>query len=357
MVDHDAVRREHGYHPLRVARIVQETPDARSFVLEVPGDVADLYTYRPGQFCTFRVTIDGTEHLRSYSMSSAPGEGDGSLTVTVKRVEGGLVSNWLHDHVAEGDVLDATRPAGVFGASADDRPIVGFCGGSGITPVMSVTKHALATTARSVRLLYANRDRTSVIFTDELDALAAAHPGRLEVTHHLDADTGLLDAAAVAAVVGDERDVDVVLCGPGPFMDLVEQTLLDLGVRPERISVERFVNAGQPTPLDAAAAAEVSDEADADVPAEVSIILKGKRHTVGYRAGDTLLETARRGGLQAPFSCEAGNCATCMALLHEGTATMRANYALSADEVEEGWVLTCQAVPHGAAVAVEYESF
>ncbi len=114
MVDHDAVRREHGYHPLRVARIVQETPDARSFVLEVPGDVADLYTYRPGQFCTFRVTIDGTEHLRSYSMSSAPGEGDGSLTVTVKRVEGGLVSNWLHDHVAEGDVLDATRPAGVI---------------------------------------------------------------------------------------------------------------------------------------------------------------------------------------------------------------------------------------------------
>ena len=148
MQDHTAALREHGYHELRVKDVVAETHDASSFVLDVPAHLADAFRYRPGQFCTFRVHVDGQEHLRSYSMSSAP-PSDDDLTVTVKRVAGGLVSNWFLDHVRPGSVLEATKPAGVFCPREAARPVLGFCGGSGVTPVLSVTKHVLATTGRA----------------------------------------------------------------------------------------------------------------------------------------------------------------------------------------------------------------
>jgi ferredoxin len=137
-------------------------------------------------------------------------------------------------------------------------------------------------------------------------------------------------------------------------MDLVERTLLGAGVHVDQILIERFVNDGLPAEI--ASPPEDADGGD-DVPSQVTVILKGQPTETAYQTGDTLLQTARRGGLQPPFSCEAGNCATCMALLHDGTATMRTNNALTPEEVEEGWVLTCQALPHGAKVTVEYENF
>jgi len=172
------------------------------------------------------------------------------------------------------------------------------------------------------------------------------------VRHHFDSDSGYLDRAAIAESVARTLDADFYICGPTPFMDLVESTLLDAGVDAEHISIERFV-AGGPAP-----AAPPADEASADakIPETVTLILRRKSHTVAYQPGDTLLETARRNGLQAPFSCESGNCATCMAFLREGGATMRVNNALTSAEVAEGWILTCQALPLGASVTVEYES-
>lgn len=359
--DHDQVRRAHGYHLLTVKEVVQETHDTRSFVLDVPADLADTFGYAAGQFCTFRVRIAGEPHLRSYSMSSAP-ETDRDLTVTVKRVPGGLVSNWFNDRVTEGDVLELTRPAGVFCVRDGQRPVVAFCGGSGITPVMSIAKSALTTTVRPVRLLYANRDRASVIFDDELRSWGDRHAGRLDVRLHLDTDGGFLDASTVAefaASAAPDLDGDFYICGPGPFMDLVEATLLGAGVDGGRISIERFDGPGEaaaPVPAAARVPAEAVG-AEADVPESVTLILAGKKVSVGYQPGDTVLQTARRGGLQAPFSCEAGDCATCMAIVREGSATMRVNNALTPDEVEEGWVLTCQALPRGRSVTVEYEAF
>lgn len=354
VVDHDAVRREHGYHPLRVKRIVDETPDTRSFVLQVPDGDRDLFSYQAGQFCTFRVRIGDEELLRSYSMSSAP-ETDDDLTVTVKRVDGGQVSNWFNDNVDQGDVLEATKPAGVFCLRHSDRPVIGFTGGSGVTPVMAITKTALTTSTRPVRLLCANRDAGSVIFRDDLEQLRTEHGDRLKVRHHLDVDGGFLEAEAITTFVADDLDADFYICGPGPFMDLVEHTLLELGVDTDQIFIERFEIAPElaadPPPTDDAA------PTDTVTPAEVTIILKGKKNTVAYHPGDTLLQTARRGGLQAPSSCEAGDCATCMALLHEGSVTMRTNNALTPEEVEEGWVLTCQSLPEGPMLTVEYESF
>ena len=348
--DHSPVLREHGYHTLRIKRIVPETRDACSFVLDVPEQMRELFRYKPGQFCTFRVHVEGDEQLRSYSMSSAP-ETDGDLAVTVKRVEGGLVSNWFLDSLSEGDELEVTKPAGVFCPQPNERNVLAFCGGSGVTPVLSLTKSALNSTGRRVRLVYANRHRDSVIFAGALDEIQRAYADRLEVHHHLDADSGFLVADAIAQFAGSP-DSDFYICGPGPFMDLVESTLLRIGVQPADIFIERFLVADHPAPP---VPAESGDE-QAIVPETVTVIMKGKKTAVAYQRGETLLETARRGALRPPFSCEAGDCATCMAILREGSATMRVNNALTPEEVEEGWVLTCQALPVGATVTVEYEA-
>ncbi|MDA8044768.1 MAG: FAD-binding oxidoreductase, partial [Actinomycetota bacterium] len=232
-------RRAHGFHRLRVKEVVTETGDAASLVLDVPADLRVVFSYRAGQFCTFRVRIDGQEHLRSYSMSSAP-ETDADLRLTVKRVPGGLVSNWLLDHLSAGAEIETTRPAGVFCLGSEARPVLAFCGGSGVTPVMSLAKSALATTGRPVHLVYANRDRRSIIFEDALGALTRAYPERLRVHHHIDADSGFLDGPAVAGLVEGRLDAEFYICGPGPFMDLVETTLVDLGVAGRRIHIERF---------------------------------------------------------------------------------------------------------------------
>jgi ferredoxin-NADP reductase len=339
------VSRDHGFHDLRVKAVVEETADTKSFVLDVPPDLGEAFRYRAGQFCTFRGPDD---LLRCYSMSSAP-ETDADLTVTVKRVPGGRVSNWFNDHVTAGDVLAVTRPAGVFAPASDERPVVAYCGGSGVTPVLSIAKSVLAAGRRPVHVLYANRDAGSVIFDAALRGLAAEHGDRLRLRHHLDADRGYLEPQDVLDHLAG-LDADVCICGPTPFMDLVEGTLLEAGVPADRIAIERFGAVAPAIPVD-------PPPSGGDVPAELTLILKGKRHTVTYQPGDTVLETARRGALPAPYSCEAGDCATCMALVHEGSATMRRNNALTPEEVEEGWVLTCQAVPDGGPFAVEYESF
>jgi ferredoxin-NADP reductase len=353
MADHDPVLRQHGYHPLRVKAVVPETHDASSFVLDVPDDLRETFHYAPGQFCTFRVRVDAEEQFRSYSMSSCPGIDD-DLTVTVKRVAGGIVSNWFLDHVSAGDELEVAKPAGVFCPETGERPVLALCGGSGITPVMSIAKHVLAETARPVWLLYANRDRDSVIFAEALARLGDRYPGRLDVHHHLDDAGGFLKAAEVEDFVAGHLDADAYICGPGSFMDLAESTLLALGLPAERVHIERFLVEQQEK--DAQGIASGSPGAADDAPAEVTVILGGKTVVVAYQQGDTILETARRGGLRPPFSCEAGNCATCMAFLKEGTASMRANNALTEEEVDEGWILTCQGLPKGATVTVEYES-
>jgi ferredoxin-NADP reductase len=339
--------RDLGFHPLRVARIVRETADATSFVLDVPAELRPAFAYHAGQFCNFRVVLDGQEHQRCYSMSSSP-EVDAELTVTVKRVPGGAVSNWMHDTLGPDDVIDAGVPTGLFRLGPGDGDVVAFGAGSGITPIFSIIKTALATTSRRVRLLYANRDRDSVIFAAGLDALAAEHPDRLTVHHHHDVDHGFVGPAAVQPLLDGAADPEYFVCGPGPFMDIVEQTLLDAGVDASRIRIERF------TPADLLTAPELV-EVEAAPGTQVTVKRNGRVATGEHRPGTTLLQMARELGMSPPYSCEAGNCATCMAMLVEGEATMRANNALTPEEVTEGWVLTCQAVPISPEVSVVYE--
>lgn len=329
-----------------VTRIVQETPDARTFTLAPHGGPL---AYEAGQYCIFKVVIDGRPVPRAYSMSSAPGADD-EVTTTVKRVPGGTVSNWLHDHVREGDELELTEPRGKFILRPADTPLLGFCGGSGITPVLSLAKSALSTSGRRVRLLCADRDRSQAIFHDTLGELAARHPGRLEVVRHLDDVRGFLTAPDIKEFVGADAGADAYVCGPEPFMELVESALTGGG----RVFSERFGGGEAPVPRPAPAAPPAHPTQEQGT---VTILMNGRRETIGRRSGETLLQSARRAGFAPPFSCEAGNCATCMALVREGTATMRANDALMDDEVAEGWVLTCQAVPDEEApsLVVEYE--
>lgn len=320
-----------------VTRIIQETADARTFVIAPHGGP---FTYRAGQFCTFKVRVNGQELLRSYSMSSAP-ETDGELAVTVKRVADGQVSNWLHDNISVGDEVELTRPAGVFVLQDTDAPLLAFSGGSGVTPVISLAKSALATTGRAVRVLTADRDRDAIIFHAEWAELVGKYPGRLSVVHHLDSESGFVDAATVRDFVGGDGAADIYLCGPEAFMDIVEEALPG----PGKVFSERF----------GGAARKPEDEPGGEVRGTVTILLGRKKATVPRHENETLLESARRAGLTPPFSCEAGNCATCMALVKDGAAKMRVNDALTDDEVAEGYVLTCQGVPTSESITVQYE--
>ncbi|MBV8979373.1 MAG: ferredoxin--NADP reductase [Acidimicrobiia bacterium] len=344
-----AAGRDHVFHPLRIVRVVDETPEARSFVLEVPPEMADAFAYRAGQFVTHRVHIDDRPHLRCYSMSSSPDVGD-EFQVTVKRVAGGVVSNWMIDNLRAGDAVETTCPAGVFCLPSGHGDVVAFAGGSGITPVFSIVKTALATTSRRVRLLYANRDGDSVIFATELERLAQRHPGRLTVAHHLDVEHGFVDEAAVRHFTGGSAEAsESFICGPPPFMDIVERSLLDLGTDERRIHIERF------HPAEARPAKAPPSGPETEMPARVTIELGGRIDTVDHRPGTTILQTARQMGMAAPSSCESGSCATCMAKLVEGTVSMFVNDALTDDELDEGWVLTCQSVPTSPSVHVVYE--
>ncbi len=224
-------------HLLPVAQVVAETPDARSIVFD-----ADL-DYRPGQFLTLRVPSERTGSVaRCYSLSSSPHVGD-RPQVTVKRTADGYASNWICDNVEAGQEIEVLAPSGVFGPKHYDDDLLLFAGGSGITPVMSVLKSALEQGERNVALVYANRDRHSVIFAEHLDALRARHGDRLTVTHWLETERGLPSAGALVELARPHAAAhDCFTCGPQPFMAAVTEALTLLEVPRERRHMERFVS-------------------------------------------------------------------------------------------------------------------
>jgi 3-ketosteroid 9alpha-monooxygenase subunit B len=335
-----------GFVPLQVKRVIHETRDAISIVLAVPAAQAAQFDYRAGQFLTVLVCVDGRQHQRCYSMSSSPAAAD-DLRITVKRDGDGVVSNWINDTAAPGQTLYATPPRGRFVLEDTDRELIAFAGGSGITPVFSLLRSALIAATRPVRLFYANRNRESVIFDAALTALQERYPQRLTVHHHLDDVRGIVTPAEIESFLTDATHADVYICGPGPFMDAVNNTVRLRGLPAERVHLEHF-NASSISH----AAAEVSDDV---LTQEVTFELDRRTTTVAYSAGDTLLQTARMAGLRAPSSCEVGSCGTCMARLTDGSARMLNNDALEDDELKDGWVLTCQALPTARTVRVVYE--
>jgi len=353
------------FHALRVAEIVPETADANSIRFEIPPELRDAFAFKAGQHLTLRAMINGEEVRRNYSLCTAPAAAD--WMVTVKRIGGGLFSNWVGDQLKAGDTVEVMVPHGSFSTdfdAANRRHVVGIAGGSGITPVMSLIKTLLREEPQSrFTLLYGNRDSSSVIFLEALAGLKDKHLGRLEIYHFLDAEeqdielfNGMLDRVrledAIPALVPDAADVDGwFICGPGPMMDAAEGALLDRNVPKERIHIERFT-ADRPPEAVTREMAQLQTQAEG---VNVSVTLDGRTRKVAFTAGN-ILDSARASGLPAPFACKAGVCATCRAKVTKGKVEMAARYGLTDEEVAAGYVLTCQSVPLGDGVAVDYDA-
>lgn len=353
------------FYPLRVAEIVPETEDANSIRFEVPKELEEAFRFRAGQHLTLRAEIEGQEVRRNYSLCTAPFENE--VLVTVKRIAGGLFSNWVGDDLKAGDVIDVMTPHGSFTTTFDpgaERHYAAFAGGSGITPIMSLIRTALAEEPRSrFTLFYGNRDSTSIIFLEALAALKDRYMGRLEIFHFLAEEegeiglfNGMLDRArcdeAIEHLISDPETVDQwFVCGPGPMMDSAEAALRERGVDKDRIRIERFT-ADRPS---AALAAQMQALQQQAAGLTVSVTLDGRTRKVEF-SEPNILDSARAAGLPAPFACKAGVCATCRAKVTKGKVEMAARYGLTDEEIAAGYVLTCQSVPAGEGVAVDYDA-
>jgi 3-ketosteroid 9alpha-monooxygenase subunit B len=336
---------------LRITEVIEETPDARSLVFGVPPELRDRFAYRPGQFLTLRVPHPTGDLARCYSLASDPGAGE-PLKVTVKRVADGRASGWLCDQVVAGSELEVLPPSGVFTPGDAARDLLLAAAGSGVTPVMSILRAALRGTAR-VALFYANRDQASVIFRDDLEALAAQHPGRLEVIHWLESDRGLPSAADVTAWASGHGDREAFVCGPEPFMALAERALADAGLPRQSVHVERFVSLeGDPF-----AAPEVALNAGELVEGEpvVEVTLDGETRRLGWKRDTPLLDVLLAVGLEAPYSCREGTCSACTCLVLDGEVKLLRNTVLEPADLADGYTLACQAVPISDDVRVTYE--
>lgn len=353
------------FHALQVVEIVPETAEANSIRFAVPSDLREAFAFKAGQHLTLKAEIGGEELRRNYSLCTAPDDQD--WMVTVKRIAGGVFSNWVGDNLKAGDVIDVMPPHGSFTTEFDpnaSRRYVGFAGGSGITPVISLIKTALKAEAGSrFTLLYGNRDSSSIIFLDALADLKDRYMGRFELYHFLAEEegdvelfNGMLDQKmcghAIEQLVGDPQGVDAwFICGPGPMMDAAESALLERHVAKDRVHIERFT-ANRPS---AALAQEMADLQTKAVGVAVAVTLDGRTRQVAFTQSN-ILDSALAAGLRAPFACKAGVCATCRAKVIHGKVEMAVHYGLTDEEVAAGYVLTCQSVPVGDGVAVDYDA-
>ena len=346
------------FHRLVVAAVREEIPGvARTVVFDVPEALKATFDWQAGQHVTLRFRIGGDEVRRSYSISSSPNAGD-PLRITVKRVEGGLVSNHVNDSIEPGARVDVMAPFGGFVFQPEPRRrrtcyLIGA--GSGITPLYAMLRTILVAEPWSaVHLLYGNRNADSILFLGELSRLEEDHPRRLTVRHVLSRPgwgspcwrRGRIDAAAIEAWIAENppyaQDAQYFVCGPGAMNRTVVSALTSIDVPTGRIHLESY---GASTDV---------DDTVTGVPAAAEIVLGGRRTEVPVAAGQTLLAASRAAGMEPPFSCEAGVCGACRAKLVEGMVHMRSTAALTNDDLADGWVLTCQSVATSPRVGVHY---
>ncbi|MHA3019122.1 2Fe-2S iron-sulfur cluster-binding protein [Mycobacterium sp. BMJ-28] len=337
---------------LQVARVIEESADARSLVFEIPeGSTipADRLRYAPGQFLTLRVPSDRTGSVaRCYSLSSSPFTGD-QLTVTVKRTAQGYASNWLCDNAHAGMRMHVLAPSGTFVPKTLDTDFLLLAAGSGITPMLAICKSALSEGSGRVVLVYANRDENSVIFGAALRELSEKYPDRLTVIHWLETVQGLPSAVTLAGLVSPYAGHDAYICGPGPFMAAAEEALKAAGA--QRIHIEVFKSLDS-DPF----AAVVIEEDDSDTgPATAVVTLDGTTHEVTWPRRAKLLDVLLDKGLDAPFSCREGHCGACAVLKKSGDVEMEINDVLEPSDLEEGLILACQALPASDSVEVTYD--
>ena len=354
------------FHSLDVVDVRRETRDAVVVTLKPRDEDAGLFDFTQGQYLTFRRRFDEEELRRSYSICA--GKGEGFLQVGIKRVDGGAFSTWANESLAAGEVLEAMPPMGNFHTPLDPgaaRHYLGFAGGSGITPVLSIIKTVLAAEpGSSFTLVYANRQISTIMFREDLEDLKNRYLGRLSVLHVLEAEaqeidlfTGRIDAAKCAALFKtwiDLASVDTTyICGPEPMMLAIAGALKEHGLADGQIKFELFAS-GQPGRAKKRVASIAA--ATSNSTTEATITLDGATRTFRMpKEGTSLLDAALEANLDAPYACKAGVCSTCRAKVLEGEAEMAVNHALEDYEVRQGYVLTCQCFPLSDKIVVSFD--
>lgn len=358
----------HDYTPLRIAAVKRETADAISVTLDVPEDKRAGFAFKPGQHVPVRAVLEGAEQRRTYSICSGPGER--GLRIAIKQLDGGQFSTWANTRLEPGMMLDVMPPQGRFVLPEGDgkpRDILAIAAGAGITPIIAIVRHALATEPNlRVTLVYGNRTAESALFGGELDDLKDRYLDRFTLLNVLsrsdNADTpilaGRVDAAKIRTLL--ERLVPVsglahaFLCGPSAMIKEARDTLASLGVPPRQIHHELF-SAGPAVQRQPSPGVHPPHTSTPGAVTEVLAIIDGTRHRFEARADEAVLDAALRAGIRAPYSCKGGMCCTCRAKIVEGSATMRVNYSLEPWETDQGFVLTCQAVATGDRLLIDYD--
>jgi ring-1,2-phenylacetyl-CoA epoxidase subunit PaaE len=348
------------FHSLRIAEVRRETPECISLAFEVPPPLADAFRYVPGQHLSLRTVLGGEELRRSYSICS--GLDDGELRVAIKKVGGGRFSAWANDALQPGQMIDVMTPDGRFTVPVDpahQKHYLAFAAGSGITPILSLAKTLLAREPRSrFTLVYGNRRAAGTMFIEELSALKDRYLTRFVLLPVFSREeqevalfNGRIDAEKVrqilaALVPADDID-EAFVCGPASMLDEVEQELVNSGVPPEHVHVERFGTPG--------AASEVMAAEDA-ADAHVTILMDGVRREVEFhKHHGSVLDAGRAAGLDLPYSCKGGMCCTCRAKLLDGEVKMHKNFALEKADLDAGFVLTCQSYPLTERVVLSFD--
>ncbi len=351
------------FHTLTVTDIHKTIRDA--VVLTLKPDDPACFDFTQGQYLTFRRDFDGQELRRSYSICA--GKDDGLLQVGIKRVEGGAFSTWANQDLKTGDRLEAMAPMGSFHIPLDpaaSRHYLGFAGGSGITPLLSIIKTTLAREPLAqFTLVYANKAVATIMFREQLEDLKNRHMGRFNVIHILETDTqeidlftGLVTEAKCAALFKGWIDIQHVdtafICGPEPMMLGIAKALRDHGLADSQIKFELFAS-GQPGRARRKAPAGTTRSRDKGSTAVIA--LDGAARSITMTPGTSVLDAALANDIDAPFACKAGVCSTCRCKVLEGEVEMIANHALEDYEVEQGYVLSCQSYPLTDRLVVDYD--
>ena len=363
------------FHPLRVRAVEPDTAEAVIVSFDVPTDLRQAFGFTQGQYLTLRKMIDGVDLRRSYSICA--GVDDGELRVGVRKVRGGVFSNWINEHLQAGDSVSVMAPQGRFFVPinpAAHRHHVGFAGGSGITPILSIMKTVLAREPHSrFTLVYGNRSLRSTMFKEEIEDLKNRYMTRLVLQHvfsdeHTDSplSMGLMNRDKIgellASVLPAASIAHAYICGPFQMNDEAEAALLAAGLPEDRIHIERFGVAaaatgisGQPADQTVGAVVHEARPGDAEQ-ARIVIIRDGLRREIDFsRDQPSILDAASAAGLEVPYSCTSGVCGTCRAKVLEGDVRMERNFALSKAEVAAGFVLTCQAHPMTPHVVLSFD--
>lgn len=328
---------------LTITDVTAQGSDAILLSLRVDDEQQPKFTFQPGQYLTLAVEVQGEEHWRCYSITSEPVTGQ-PISVLVRRVAGGRVSNWLCDNARPGLQLKVLPPAGRFTLARPGRPALFYAGGSGIAPVFALAREALKQGASRVRLFYANRDRASAMLLAELQALQDASAGRLEIEHWYDAEQGLPTQAGLERQTHGLEQADAYLCGPEPFMRAAATALAACGFDAARVHREDF-----------GAAVQGAREDAADGPAAtLTVQIKGQTHTIAVQPGELLLTAMLRAGLPAPHACQVGECASCMCRLEAGEVQRLDNSVLDEDDVAAGWLLACSSRAASPALRLRF---